>query len=84
MRVGPLVPPIIITCMMFIGLFITVTFQNEVPTATQEAIAAQSMPFMTMSTSGNLVLSFGAFLVATLIADLALFVPLYLMGRRGR
>ena len=84
MRLGPFVPPIIITSMMFIGLFITVTFQNQVPTADQEAVAAQSMPFMTMSTSGNLVLSFGAFLLVILVADLALFVPLYLLGRRSR
>ncbi len=76
-----LIPPIIITSMMIAALLITVTFENQVSPATQQAIAAQ-MPFMTMPTGGDLVLSFGGFLLATLLADLAIFVPLFLLGRR--
>jgi hypothetical protein len=78
-----LVPPIIITSMMVIALLITITFENQVSPATQQAISAQ-MPFMTMPTGGNLELSFGGFLLATLVADLAIFAPLYLLGRRDR
>ena len=78
-----LIPSIIITSMMVAALLITVTFENQVSPATQETIAAQ-MPFMTMPTGGNLVLSFGGFLLATLLADLAIFVPLFLLGRRDK
>jgi hypothetical protein len=82
-RVTALIPPFIITSMMVVALLITVTFENQVPPVTQQAIAAQ-MPFMTMPTGGNLQLSFGAFLVVTLMVDLVIFVPLYLLGRRGK
>jgi hypothetical protein len=68
--------------MMVAAFFITVTFENQVPAATQE-IVAQQMPFMSMPTGGNLVVSVGSFIVATLVADLAIFVPLLLLGRRG-
>ena len=81
--IGALIPPIIITSMMVAALLITVTFENQVAPATQQTIAAQ-MPFMTMPTGGNLVLSFGAFLLATLVADLAIFLPLLFLGRRHR
>lgn len=84
MRAGPLIPPVVFTSMMVVALFVVVTFENQVPSAAQQAIAAKEMPFMNMPTGGNLVLSFGAFLVVTLIADVVLFVPLYLSGRRGR
>jgi hypothetical protein len=69
--------------MMIAALLITVAFENQVSPATQQTIASQ-MPFMTMPTGGNLVLSFGGFLLATLLADLAIFVPLFLLGRREK
>ena len=69
--------------MMTAALVITVTFENQVSAATQQTISAQ-MPFMTMPTGGNLVLSFGGFLLATLLADLAIFVPLFLLSRRDK
>jgi hypothetical protein len=81
--IGALIPPIIITSMMVAALLITVTFENQVPPATQQTIATQ-MPFMTMPTGGNLVLSFGGFLLATLAADLAIFLPLFFLGRRDK
>jgi|GEM_PF-5075887 len=81
--IAALIPPIIITSMMVVALLITVTFENQVSPATQQTVAAQ-MPFMTMPTGGNLVLSFGGFLLATLVADLAIFVPLFLLSRRGK
>jgi len=81
--IGALIPPIIMTSMMIAALLITITFENQVSPATQQTIAAQ-MPFMTMPTGGNLVLSFGGFLLATLLADLAIFVPLFLLSRRDK
>ena len=81
--IGALIPPIIITSMMVAALLITITFENQVSPATQQTISAQ-MPFMTMPTGGNLVLSFGSFLLATLLADLAIFVPLFLLGRHRK
>ena len=69
--------------MMVAAILIIVVFENQVPTATQQAVAEQ-MPFMSMPTGGNLVLSFGSFLVATLIAALAVFVPLFLLTRQDR
>jgi len=69
--------------MMVAAFLIIVVFENQVPTATQQAVAEQ-MPFMSMPTGGNLVLSFGSFLVATLIAVLAVFVPLLLLTRQDR
>ena len=78
-----LIPPIIITSMMIAALVITVTLENQVSPATQQTIAAQ-MPFMTMPTGGNLVLSLGGFLLATLLADLAIFVPLFFLSRRDK
>lgn len=83
MRLSPFIPPVIITTMMAIGFVITITFQNQVPYATQQ-VMAQEMPFMSFPTSGNLVVSFGSFLLVTLFADVVMFVPLYLLGRRGR
>ena len=81
--IGALIPPIIITSMMVAALLITISFENQVSPTTQQTISAQ-MPFMTMPTGGNLVLSFGGFLLATLLADLAIFVPLFLLGRRDK
>ena len=69
--------------MMIAAFLITVTFQNQVPTATQQAIARQT-PFLSVQTGGNLVVSLGSFLLATAVADLVLFVPLFLLSRRGR
>jgi hypothetical protein len=79
--ISALIPPMIITSMMVVALLITVTFENQVSAATLQTVSAQ-MPFMTMPTGGNLELSFGGFLVVTLMADLVIFVPLYLLGRR--
>jgi hypothetical protein len=75
-----LVPPVLIVSMMVAAYLVIVTFENQVPLATQQAIA-QQMPFMSMPTGGNLVLSFGSFLLATLVASLAIFVPLVLLSR---
>ena len=69
--------------MMVAALLITITFENQVSAATQQTISAE-MPFMTMPTSGNLTLSLGGFLVATLVADLAIFLPLFVLGRRDK
>jgi hypothetical protein len=69
--------------MMIAAFLITVTFENQVPVATQQAIAQQT-PFLSVQTNGNLVVSLGNFLLATAIADLVLFVPLFLLGRRDR
>ncbi len=68
--------------MMVIAFFITVIFENQVPPAVQESIAQQT-PFISVKTGGNLVVSLGNFLLATLVADLVMFVPLYLLGSRG-
>ena len=83
MRLAPLIPPIIVTAMMIAAFFIVAGFENQVPLATQQAIARQT-PFLSVQTKGNLVVSLGSFLLATAIVDLVLFVPLYLLGRGGR
>ncbi len=79
--VAALVPVAVIVSMMVAAYLVIVTFENHVPLVTQQAIA-QQMPFMSMPTGGNLVLSFGSFLLATTIASLAVFVPLALLSRR--
>jgi hypothetical protein len=81
--IGALIAPSVITAMMIAGFFIVITFQNQVPPATQQVIAEQ-MPFMSMPTKGNLVLSFGSFLLATLVADIAVFVPVFLLSRHNQ
>jgi hypothetical protein len=78
-----LVAPVIVTSMMVAAYLIVATFENQVSLATQEAVAAQ-MPFMSMPTNGNLVLSMGSFLLATLVADAAILVPLLLLTRHDR
>jgi hypothetical protein len=42
------------------------------------------MPFMSMPTKGNLVLSFGSFLLATLSAAMVVFVPSFLLSRHDQ
>lgn len=81
--ISALIPPIVITSMMVVALLITVTFQNQITPATQQTISTET-PFMTMSTGGNLTFSFGGFLLATLLADLAVFLPLFVLGRRAK
>ncbi|MDG6967169.1 MAG: hypothetical protein JRN23_02140 [Nitrososphaerota archaeon] len=89
MRLALLVPPILITLFMVFALATVVVFENRVSPSAQALIAEQEIgakatPFLDMSTGGNLVFSFGAFLLVTLFADLVLLVPLYLLDRRAR
>ena len=81
--ISPFIAPGIITSMMIVAYFIVITLQNQVPLVTQEAIA-QQMPFMNMPTSGNLVLSFGGFLLVTLLADITVFAPSFWLRRRDQ
>ncbi len=78
-----LVPAVVVVSMMVAAYLSIVAFENQVPLATQEAIAQQA-PFMSMPTGGNLVLSLGSFLLATMVASLAVFVPLVLLSRHDR
>lgn len=89
MRLALLVPSMVTTVLMVVAYALVVAFENQVSPSVQAILAeqelgAKSIPFMNVATGGNLVFSFGAFLAATLVVGVVLFVPLYLLDRRAR
>jgi hypothetical protein len=83
MRAALLIPAAIVTSMMVAGWVIVVNFENQVPVTIQEVISVHPAHLIDVSTGGDLVLSFGAFLLAVLVADVAITLPLLLLARRS-